>query len=79
VLFLALGIAGIAVGIIAPPEKKELAHLAIGYGAASVGIGVIIGFNFWLAPEIHGMTDLLLVRSMLSIVSHGVPAISQVS
>ena len=48
VLFLAFGVAGIVAGVMAPPEKQELARLAIGYGATSVGIGVIIAIGFWL-------------------------------
>jgi hypothetical protein len=31
-----------------PPEKQELARLAIAYGATSVGISVIIAIGFWL-------------------------------
>ena len=30
----------------APHEKQQLAHFAIGYGAASIGIGVIIAIGF---------------------------------
>jgi len=48
VLFLAFGVAGIVAGVMAPPEKQELARLAIGYGVTSVGIGVIIAIGFWL-------------------------------
>ena len=48
VLFLAFGVAGIVAGVMAPPEKQELARLAIGYGATSVGIGIIIAIGFWL-------------------------------
>ena len=46
--FLALGVAGIVAGVMAPPEKQQLARLAIGYGATSIGIGVIIAIGFWL-------------------------------
>ena len=48
VLFLAFGVAGIVAGVMAPPEKQELARLAIGYGATSGGIGIIIAIGFWL-------------------------------
>ena len=48
VLFLAFGVVSIVTGVMAPPEKQELARLAIGYGATSVGIGVIIAIGFWL-------------------------------
>jgi len=48
VLFLGFGVAGIAAGVMAPPEKQQLARLAIGYGATSAGIGLIIAIGFWL-------------------------------
>jgi hypothetical protein len=48
IFFLALGIASILAGLMAPGEKQQLAHLAIGYGAASIGIGAIIAIGFWL-------------------------------
>jgi hypothetical protein len=48
VLFLAFGVASIVAGIMTPPEKQELARLAIAYGATSVGISVIIAIGFWL-------------------------------
>ena len=51
VLFVAFGVASIVAGVIAPPEKQELARLAIGYGATSVGIGVIIAIGFWLVQR----------------------------
>jgi hypothetical protein len=38
----------------APPEKQELARLAIGYGVTSVGIGVIIAIGFWLVRRFTG-------------------------
>ena len=47
-LFLALGVAAIVAGVMAPSEKQQLARLAIGYGATSIGIGVIIAIGFWL-------------------------------
>ena len=47
-LFLALGVAAIVAGVMAPPEKQQLARLAIDYGATSIGIGVIIAIGFWL-------------------------------
>jgi hypothetical protein len=47
-LFLALGVAAIVAGGMAPPEKQQLARLAIGYRATSIGIGVIIAIEFWL-------------------------------
>jgi hypothetical protein len=47
-LFLFFGLASIVAGFMAPPDKQELARLAIGYGATSVGIGVIIAIGFWL-------------------------------
>ena len=46
--FFALGLAGIVAGVMAPPEKQQLARLAIDYGATSIGIGVIIAIGFWL-------------------------------
>jgi CHASE2 domain-containing sensor protein len=48
IFFLALGVASILAGLMAPQEKQQLAHLAIGYGAASVSVGVIIAIGFWL-------------------------------
>jgi hypothetical protein len=48
VLFLALGVASIVAGVMAPPEKRQLARLAIDYGATSMGIGLIIAIGFWL-------------------------------
>ena len=48
VLFLAFGVVSIVAGVMAPPEKQELARLAIGYDATSVGIGIIIAIGFWL-------------------------------
>jgi len=44
---LALGVVGIVAGVTAPPEKQQLARLAIDYGATSIGIGVIIAIGFW--------------------------------
>ena len=48
VLFIAAGAASVLVGVIALPEKEDLGHSAIWYGAASVGVGVIIAIGFWL-------------------------------
>jgi hypothetical protein len=48
IFFLALGVASLLAGLMAPQEKQQLAHLAIGYGATSIGIGVIIAIGFWL-------------------------------
>jgi hypothetical protein len=48
IFFLALGGASMLAGLMAPQEKQQLAHLAIGYGATSIGIGVIIAVGFWL-------------------------------
>ena len=47
VLFIAAGAASVVVGVMALPDKEQLGHSAICYGAASVGVGVVclvIGF-----------------------------------
>ena len=48
VLFIAAGAASVVVGVMALPDKEQLGHSAICYGAASVGVGVIIAIGFWL-------------------------------
>ena len=56
--FLALGVAGIVAGVMAPPEKQQLARRAIGYGATSIGIGVIIATGFWLVRDSRMIRDI---------------------
>jgi hypothetical protein len=48
VLFIAAGAASVVVGVTALPDKEQLGHSAICYGAVSVGVGVIIAIGFWL-------------------------------
>jgi len=38
----------------APPEKNELACLAIRYGAASLSVGLLIAVGSWLVRRFTG-------------------------
>ena len=57
VFFLVLGAGCIVAGMRAPPEKHDLAQLAMGYGAASMGLGVIIALAFWLGRQLTKAPD----------------------
>jgi hypothetical protein len=43
-----LGLAGFGFRIFAPPQKAEIAVALSHYSGWSLGIGVFIGFSFWL-------------------------------
>jgi hypothetical protein len=47
-LLIVLGLAGLAYGHFAPPEKRELALALTYYGGLSLGIGVFIAIAFWV-------------------------------
>jgi len=51
-VFFVLGVTGIVSGLLASPEKRDLAHNAIRYGAASIGLSLILAAGFWLARRL---------------------------
>ena len=48
VVLIVLGLAGLAYGHFAPPEKQEVAVAVAYYGGWSLGIGLFVAVSFWV-------------------------------
>lgn len=51
-LFFALGIFAMVYGLIAPVEKRDIAHDAIVCGVGFIGVGLLIAVGFWIARRL---------------------------
>lgn len=47
-LLILLGLVGFGFRILAAPQKPELAAALVYYSSWSLGIGIFIGFSYWL-------------------------------
>ncbi len=52
ILLIALGLAGLACGHLAPPEKQEFAIAATHYGGWSLGVGLFVAVAWWIARKV---------------------------
>ena len=48
VLLILMGLIGVVVGILAPPDKQEVAKIAIHTGFGAIGIGLLFLGALWL-------------------------------